>query len=244
MTLRSLNIQTKTKTITDSFARAARRFELTIHLDVSFGETTFHFRFSMRAKQLCSGVKFSLKYMTMPKRVPDRWEDYTAVGERIAGTRFISFKVPLHQGLSGLVEESDRMTPCDLVAKVKSMGHKLGLVVDLTNTSRYYNYKEIEDLGICYHKIHTEGHVVPSKAVRKNFFASVDEFLHNNVDNDLLVGVHCTHGVNRTGYLVCKYMITRLNFPAKDAIAAFNMARGHPLERSNYIADLWNSTPG
>ena len=47
----------------------------------------------------------------------------------------------LFQGLSGLVEESDRMTPCDLVAKVKSMGHKLGLVVDLTNTSRYYNYK-------------------------------------------------------------------------------------------------------
>ena len=40
-----------------------------------------------------------------------------------------------------MLEESDRLTPRDLVAKVKAMGYDLGLVVDLTNTSRYYNYK-------------------------------------------------------------------------------------------------------
>ena len=45
----------------------------------------------------------------------------------------------LFQRLSSLVEESDRMTPHDLVAKVKSMGHDLGMVVDLTNTPRYYS---------------------------------------------------------------------------------------------------------
>ncbi|KAI0223121.1 RNA/RNP complex-1-interacting phosphatase [Lamellibrachia satsuma] len=109
--------------------------------------------------------------MTMPKGVPDRWGDYTAVGERITGTRFISFKVPLSQVLSRLVEESDRMMPHDLVTKVKLMGHNLGLVVDLTNTSRYYDCKEIEDLGIGYRKICTKGHVIPSEAVRKKYIS-------------------------------------------------------------------------
>ena len=35
---------------------------------------------------------------------------------------------------------------------------------------------------------------------------------------DLLIGVHCTHGVNRTGYLVCRYMIDKLDFQPKNAI--------------------------
>ena len=47
----------------------------------------------------------------------------------------------IFQGLSTMLDESDRLTPRDLVAKVKAMGYDLGLVVDLTNTSRYYNYK-------------------------------------------------------------------------------------------------------
>ncbi len=36
---------------------------------------------------------------------------------------------------------------------------------------------------------------------------------------DLLVGVHCTHGLNRTGYLVCRYMIDKLDFEPEAAIS-------------------------
>lgn len=35
-------------------------------------------------------------------------------------------------------------------------------------------------------------------------------FLKSNAKNDKLIGVHCTHGVNRTGYLVCRYMIEQM----------------------------------
>ncbi len=35
---------------------------------------------------------------------------------------------------------------------------------------------------------------------------------------DLLIGVHCTHGINRTGYLICRYMINELSFKPKNAI--------------------------
>ena len=33
-----------------------------------------------------------------------------------------------------------------------------------------------------------------------------------------IVGIHCTHGVNRTGYLVARYMIEWLGYQPKDAI--------------------------
>ncbi|BFF99290.1 RNA/RNP complex-1-interacting phosphatase homolog [Drosophila madeirensis] len=33
----------------------------------------------------------------MGKGVPDRWLDYSAIGKRVPGTRFIAFKVPLNQ---------------------------------------------------------------------------------------------------------------------------------------------------
>lgn len=35
---------------------------------------------------------------------------------------------------------------------------------------------------------------------------------------DCLIGVHCTHGVNRTGYFICKYMVSQLDMTAKDAV--------------------------
>ena len=34
-----------------------------------------------------------------------------------------------------------------------------------------------------------------------------------------MIGVHCTHGVNRTGYMVCCYMISKLGFAPDQAIA-------------------------
>ncbi|KAF4531455.1 hypothetical protein B566_EDAN004226 [Ephemera danica] len=55
---------------------------------------------------------------------------------------------------------------------------------------------------------------------------------------DGLIGVHCTHGVNRTGFLICKYMIAKLGFKPQDAIKAFGDARGHHIERAAYIQSL------
>ena len=39
---------------------------------------------------------------------------------------------------------------------------------------------------------------------------------------DGLIGVHCTHGVNRTGYLICRYLIERLKWKPEDAILGIN----------------------
>lgn len=33
-----------------------------------------------------------------------------------------------------------------------------------------------------------------------------------------MIGVHCTNGVNRSGYLICRFLIDRLGWSSHDAI--------------------------
>lgn len=35
---------------------------------------------------------------------------------------------------------------------------------------------------------------------------------------DALIGVHCTHGVNRTGYFICNFMKDRLKISGVNAL--------------------------
>ena len=38
-------------------------------------------------------------------------------------------------------------------------------------------------------------------------------------------GVHCTHGFNRTGFVICTYMIEVLEFSVEQSITYFAQAR-------------------
>ena len=107
--------------------------------------------------------------------------------------------------------------------------------VDLTATDRYYNPNMLPST-IRHTKIKTKGHVVPDYHVVQRFFLAVDETLSNK--KDALIGVHCTHGVNRTGYLICRYLIEKLDWDPQKAIDEFKIHRGHPIERQNYLDDL------
>lgn len=176
----------------------------------------------------------------MGRGIPDGWYDYTSIGDLICGTRFIPFKVPLKEQLLRVhdVSEEDWFTPTIMINKMKEQDKEIGLIIDLTNTNRYYDSKEITNAGIGYVKIFTEGKVVPCVDVQNKFFDTVDKFISENQHNNLFIGVHCTHGLNRTGYLICRYMISRTNCKGEDAINAFNHARGHVIERQEYIDDL------
>ncbi|MEE6508951.1 hypothetical protein FKM82_023522 [Ascaphus truei] len=89
-----------------------------------------------------------------------------------------------------------------------------------------------------YAKIFTAGHEIPSDETIYQFKCIVRQFLRENSDNDKLIGVHCTHGLNRTGYLVCRYLIDVQGMVPREAIEMFNRSRGHCMERKNYIDDL------
>lgn len=163
--------------------------------------------------------------------IPDRWEDYSTIGSIVPGTRFVAFKVPLKPSLLSAVPEGvdNKWGLADLMNSCPD----LGLVLDLTFTYRYYNGGELASLGVEYKKIMTAGHEIPSSKVIADFYSTVDAFLAK--DDSRTIGVHCTHGLNRTGYLICRYMVERLGFEPDEAISAFDSARGHKQERQNYL---------
>ncbi|NWR49447.1 DUS11 phosphatase, partial [Regulus satrapa] len=97
----------------------------------------------------------------------------------------------------------ERFSPRDLLRKVKERKEELGLIIDLTCTTRYYGPEELPP-WLQYHKLLTAGQQVPSRSTTLRFCQLVTSFLEANSHNDKLIGVHCTHGLNRTGYLVCR----------------------------------------
>uniref|UniRef100_A0A0P6EAK9 Putative RNA/RNP complex-1-interacting phosphatase n=1 Tax=Daphnia magna TaxID=35525 RepID=A0A0P6EAK9_9CRUS len=167
--------------------------------------------------------------------LPDRWLDYISIGQEIRGVPIIACKVPLREDLLRCsLRREHWFTPDNLVEMVPNVG----CIVDLTATSRYYNPQVFIERGIHHEKIFCAGHVVPKSKTVRRFFQVVDDFLHNVNSRGKVLMVHCTHGLNRTGYLVSRYMVERRGFQPADAIAAFNEARGHCIERENYLEDL------
>ncbi|CAH4037995.1 unnamed protein product [Pieris brassicae] len=174
----------------------------------------------------------------MAPKIPDRWIPYKALGKVIEGTRIICFKVPLRR----IVQAHN--TNIKEIWDIKTLLFeipKLRAVIDLTNTNRYYDPKELKSAGVLHKKILMPGRIIPPEDKVTEFMDTVDEFLEK--DDVSLVGVHCTHGLNRTGYMVCRYLRDRLRVPATLAIEKFEKARGYKIERENYIADLLGKTP-
>lgn len=169
--------------------------------------------------------------------IPDRWLDYQAVGKRLQGTRFIAFKVPLKFSLNCQLSSGDVFGHWELLDTVKRENQELGLIIDLTFTTRYYKPEDVPESLHCV-KIFTAGHEIPSDSTILTFKRTVRQFLQENGDNDKLIGVHCTHGLNRTGYLICRYLIDVDEVEPHKAIQLFNSSRGHAMERKNYLEDL------
>lgn len=116
----------------------------------------------------------------------------------------------------------------------------LGLVINLSNRNHDPGHA-FEQQNIKYKKIMTPGHEIPTDYSINKFKFYVKEFFNNPNNNNKLIGVHCTHGVNRTGYFICNFMISELGICPAEAIQKFEESRGHKIRRLNYI-DALNKT--
>uniref|UniRef100_T2MIP3 RNA/RNP complex-1-interacting phosphatase n=1 Tax=Hydra vulgaris TaxID=6087 RepID=T2MIP3_HYDVU len=184
-------------------------------------------------------------------KIPDRWLEYTRIGKPIERVPIIAFKTPIQRNdpnqqnnQPGGIQKEDEFTPYDLCNQIWDDGLDLAVVIDLTNTFRYYNGEFFCEQRIQYEKLKCEGRIVPDDCVIDRVTRILNDviFRHGR-DSKRLVGIHCTHGVNRTGYVVCRYLIQSLGFNPVDAIQMFNISRGHKMEREDYITDLMNFEP-
>ena len=101
----------------------------------------------------------------------------------------------------------NRFTPQDCIKAVRRCSNnrkRLGLVLNLTFTTKYYNPRDFERSGIHYGAIKCPGHEIPNEDLFYQFQRSLYDFFYDYPDRNVVVGVHCTHGVNRTGYMIAR----------------------------------------
>lgn len=96
--------------------------------------------------------------------------------------------------------------------------------IDLTNTKRFYDKQEIERYGCKYLKLQCRGHGETPSVEQTQFFIKI---VHNFIVHCPLevVAVHCTHGFNRTGFLITSYLVTKMDMDINMAMLVFAKAR-------------------
>uniref|UniRef100_A0A8D2ZIS9 mRNA-capping enzyme n=1 Tax=Scophthalmus maximus TaxID=52904 RepID=A0A8D2ZIS9_SCOMX len=152
--------------------------------------------------------------------------------------KFLPMKTMLGPRYDDQVAEECRFHPDMLFNFLKSLKVKMGLLVDLTNTTRFYDRNDIEKEGITYVKLPCKGHgECPSKEMTAKFIRLCEHFIEKNPTE--LIGVHCTHGFNRTGFLICAYLVEKMDWSVEAAVAAFTQSRAPGIYKGDYLKELF-----
>lgn len=235
------------------------------------------------------------------RMIPPGWAKCRNIGEEIHG--LYPMKAPIGRERGQNIPKAYQWKPSDVIQYFEEVqGRRLGLVVDLTRTDKYYDHaKEFESQGVRHLKIPCKGHSqVPGtfevntfyfemvktmsqlnfeweqeKKVIAEYDDKVKEFAlanggsadptlpgHpsstlNHVKRKLLgkrdlvlqhrkvVAVHCTHGFNRTGYMIVHFLM-RIAFATGAVVSVANavkeFARRRPpgIYKDEYIQALFD----
>ena len=138
--------------------------------------------------------------------------------------RFLAFKTPLDEKFDSQIPVESRFSPDMLFNSMKQYKVKIGLWVDLTNTDRFYDKSKIERQECKYVKLACRGHgETPSADSVKAFVRLCKNYIANNPLD--IVAVHCTHGFNRTGFLISAFMVEEFDWSIDMAVNSFTAAR-------------------
>ena len=165
--------------------------------------------------------------------IPKGWKECSKHGNKIDDTPFVAFKIPI----IGTKWDLDKLT-----STIPNLNLMISLQTD--KEGHFYKQEDVERLhGVKYIFCPRvwSGKIPNEESVTK-FFNEVDDMLAKN--SNALIGVHCVHGVNRTGYMICRYLIDNKGWDPLKAMEAFQKARGEKMKTSGkyfkIIQDLKN----
>ncbi|MBA0572294.1 hypothetical protein Golob_002647, partial [Gossypium lobatum] len=151
----------------------------------------------------------------------------------------IPSKVPLGESYNDCIPPGKRYSFKQVIHQQRVLGRKLGLVIDLTNTSRYYQTTDLKKEGIKHVKIQCRGRdAVPDNMSVNTFVYEVSQFLLRQKSKKYIL-VHCTHGHNRTGYMIVHYLMRSQSMSVSQAIKFFSEARPPGIYKPDYVDALY-----
>uniref|UniRef100_A0A0N5BNW6 mRNA-capping enzyme n=1 Tax=Strongyloides papillosus TaxID=174720 RepID=A0A0N5BNW6_STREA len=173
--------------------------------------------------------------------IPDRWLYCPKIG-KVISEMFVPFKTPLSSLYDSQIPDSSLyFHPQDVFdAKLEGapIGSRIKLWIDLTKTSRYYSEDEVRKNDCTYVKIALAGHgKSPTEDETDLFVKTCSDFIEKNPKT--LIGVHCTHGFNRTGFLIAAYLASKEYWNVCTAVEVFSKARPFGIYKQDYLDDLY-----
>uniref|UniRef100_A0A7S0RP26 Tyrosine specific protein phosphatases domain-containing protein n=1 Tax=Pyramimonas obovata TaxID=1411642 RepID=A0A7S0RP26_9CHLO len=173
--------------------------------------------------------------------LPHGWLACPAYGRRFDS--FIPCKVPLGEKYNSRIPPEKRFTPAIVYKQQEKLNRKIGMVIDLTNTWKYYNLQEWEALNVKHVKIACAGRDGPPEpeAVSEFVFTAskyMNELAHKGEKRTFIL-VHCTHGHNRTGAMLCHFECRMRYMSVWKALREFANSRPPGVYKENYISSLF-----
>ncbi|XP_052096920.1 mRNA-capping enzyme-like isoform X7 [Mytilus californianus] len=170
---------------------------------------------------------------------PPRWIDCPRKGQLI-DKKFLPFKTPLDKRYEDQIPEYSCFTLDLLFNSLKSMKLKMGLLIDLTNTNRFYNKDEVEEKFECkYVKLQCRGHgESPDVDQTSTFIDICSRFISQKPLE--IIGVHCTHGFNRTGFLISSYLVEKNDWSVDAAVQTYATQRPPGIYKQDYLKELFS----
>lgn len=178
-----------------------------------------------------------------PGPIPPRWLNCPRKSSSLVAQRFLAFKTPLDEKYDAQVPVENRFNPKMLFQAMKAHKVKIGLWIDLTNTSRFYDKRLVEEEECKYVKLSCKGHgETPSEDSVKAFIAVCKNYIAQNPLD--IVAVHCTHGFNRTGFLISAYLVEEFDWAIDMAVAEFTKVREPGIYKESYLKEIYKRYSG
>ncbi|KAJ6249682.1 mRNA-capping enzyme [Anaeramoeba flamelloides] len=168
-------------------------------------------------------------------KIPRGWELTPRSGDLIKGTPILPIKTPVEENF---FPQNQKFTPNMVVLFSGILSLRVGLIIDLTNQYGYYSRDYFQERGITHLKLPCSGHreEVPPRATIHHFICKIVKYVRSNPSK--LIAVHCTHGYNRTGFMICCFLVEVMKLDLSEALNRFANSRPPGIYKQYYIDAL------
>lgn len=181
------------------------------------------------------------------KKVPKYWIVCPFIGEIIqAGKyRFIPMKTPLGAKWCPALYSKHQFRPEQAAIEASKRGKRLRYIFSFPNTKdRWARYDEADlDVNVNgdQYSITQFHYRTPGEGPNQEIFEEFVNQLHSlELEDDEVVGIHCTHGFNRTGYIIVRYLVDEMHMDLVDALQTFRDHRSPGIYKKDYIQNLFD----
>ncbi|CAL6446374.1 unnamed protein product [Bathycoccus prasinos] len=152
-----------------------------------------------------------------------KWGDYESCGENVGKTKFVPMKTPLSLEFLDQMEKYAHILTVEkmLYEQRETKQREVTMIIDLSNHECLYE----EDIPKEVHRVHVRNIAKSIPNIECCAKVMREATKHWKKHPEQYIAIHCAYGFNRTGFIVCSYLIEKENMTAEEALEAFAIAR-------------------